>query len=71
MHLNPDNAFEIYYDLKSADTGGVAKNNFDIKIFQYSFSHNRLRILPIKLLLRLMTLSNAGFGFKMDKYIKI
>jgi hypothetical protein len=63
--LNPNNALKIYYDLKSAPQAALLRTILTSKYSNKPFSQNRLRALPVKLLLRLMTISIALFGFNL------
>jgi hypothetical protein len=60
--FNPKSCICNLLRLEISSTDSVAQNDFDIEILQYPFSQNRLRGLPVKLLLRLMAIANAGFG---------
>jgi len=66
--FNPNNAVEIYYDLKSAPQAALRKQlcHQNIPIFLF---HNCLRALPVALLLRLITISTAFFGLKKFLFI--
>ena len=61
--LNPKNAVEIYYDLKSAPQAALRIQlcHQYIPIFLF---HNCLRALPLALLRRLMTIPTAFFGLR-------